>query len=518
MRRTTARLRRTTSPRTKNVARAPAASSSSSTRSTSASTVLGSASQSTPRFGRQSSWNHSSTSTVSAWRVPLLAISRGSVDLELRRIPAAEAVAAHEAQEAEAVAVRRVLAGEDAREVRAQVRIDEAAEPGFARFLADLEQREQATIVEVADDLAPRGEMIEDMALEATKVASRAVDERVRQPLGAVERDQEPAREDRIDEAERVADERPVVTDAARRGELVVRVLHDRRQATDVRVPRADHRVGGDVGVVLLFDGAPERAQVRAVDDDADRHPTGQRDAPRPAVRQTIDVDVAGHDHRHPVEMREERRVAAVALDRGNAEQVREQAGAAAGVDHEVRLRAQKAVSRRERRVAQTYAAHAVALEDGGVVEARGAHADRRFQERLVEEVARGVVRVARAGFADVLEAKAHDVVRLQHPGRARLVRAVAAHLVLDAELAQEGYDRGHQRLADHERRSLAPGEDRNPSSRAREQRRRERTGRAAADDRDRLDRTCHGLGRTIDERTQTAKSAVRRFDNEFST
>src|SRR6266403_2165492 len=252
--RTTARLRRTTSPRTKNVARAPAASSSSSTRSTSASTVLGSASQSTPRFGRQSSWNHSSTSTVSAWRVPLLAISRGSVDLELRRISAAEAVPAHEAQEAEAVAVRRVLAGEDAREVRAQVRIDEA---------------------------------------------------------------------------ERVTDERPVVTDAARRGELVVRVLHDRRQATDARVPRADHRVGGDVGVVLLFDGAPERAQVRAVDDDADRHPTGQRDAPRPAVRQTIDVDVAGHDQRHAVEMREERRVAAVALDRGDAEQVREQAGAA---------------------------------------------------------------------------------------------------------------------------------------------------------------------------------------------
>src|SRR4030095_5851267 len=120
----------------------------------------------------------------------------------LARVEIPERVLHHEVEQTHAVGMRRGLARDDAREVTAEVEVGHAAEPALAHLLADLEQREQAAVVEVADDALPVLELAQGARLEGAQLALAVRDQRVRELLRAVERDEQATREHRIDEAE----------------------------------------------------------------------------------------------------------------------------------------------------------------------------------------------------------------------------------------------------------------------------------------------------------------------------
>src|SRR5215470_18970316 len=89
----------------------------------------------------------------------------------LARIEVPQRVLHHEVEQAHAVGMGGGFARDHAREVAAEVEVGHAAEPALAHLLADLEQREQAAVVEVADDALPVLELAQVAHLELAQLA-----------------------------------------------------------------------------------------------------------------------------------------------------------------------------------------------------------------------------------------------------------------------------------------------------------------------------------------------------------
>src|SRR5262245_23198758 len=91
---------------------------------------------------------------------------RPSSHRALAGIEVPERVLHHEVEQTHAVGMGGGLARDDAREVAAEVEVGHAAEPALAHLLADLEQGEQAPVVEIAHDALPVLELPQIALLE----------------------------------------------------------------------------------------------------------------------------------------------------------------------------------------------------------------------------------------------------------------------------------------------------------------------------------------------------------------
>ena len=258
------------------------------------------------------------------------------------------------------------------------------------------EEREEAAVVEVSDRPAPGLDVPEVTALVAAQRRRGAGADRVARGPGAVHRQEETAREDRIDEAEGVAHQRPAVPDPAQGRELVVAVAHDRREPPAALEHPLQMRIRAQERVVLLLGLLAQRTEHRGIGHDAERNPSRQRNPPAPAVLQSIRVHVPRVIEHDALAVGEERHVAAVLPVAGKIEQPGEQARTAARVDDPIRGAAETLRGGREglgaephARIAWLAGAPGDALDLRARLDDPGAAALAGRSQRRVEAVAR---------------------------------------------------------------------------------------------------------------------------------
>ena len=349
-------------------------------------------------------------------------------------------------------------AGEDAGELVFKMRHHQLEQRIlFFHFFTDDDGVEQFAVVKIIGDLVPAFKMVRTFFLVVRKSFRRAFQHGLGQHHSALHPDEQAAGENRVNEARRIADERPVLAEHPVGDELVVGVFHHGRDALGIAGKFVQDGILFQKIVVTIFLRCAKLRQMLGSDDDAEGHAVGQRNAPAPAVVKARAVDMAVVIHLGLVNVREERGVLASALDRADTEQFRQQTDTARGVHDEVGLGgAGRAGGRRsavekipgggERVVAEFDFVRAGNFFHGrGGLDDFHAGLPRGGEERVVELVAWNVVGVFRQLAPDVVELERKIRVRAHVDRRAGLELGIGFHLILHAERAKHGNDGGHE-------------------------------------------------------------------------
>ncbi len=282
--------------------------------------------------------------------------------------------------------------------------------------------------------------------------ARERLQDRLRGELPRAQRDVDAAREDRIDERDRVADRDAPVADDRRVLVGEVRLGADGRDPLGAgeetrQVLRAAHHVFEERLV-----RADPRARGPRVHDGADaRHVVRERDPPVPPVLADVDADVAFLHAAHalrPAEVGEHRHLPEIRDAPTLADAAREEARAAARVDEHRRAELRAGA------VAEHGGGHAVVVELHVLHRRRlvHVHAERArvVEEDRVELRARHLERVLRPRHVGQEVERRLEVVHLVDEGGAVLdLEAGLLDLLPHAELLEQQHGRRHQRFAD---------------------------------------------------------------------
>ena len=312
----------------------------------------------------------------------------------------------------------------------------------------------------------------------------------VGQELGRAQREEHAGREHGIDEPERVSQHDPAGPVAALGDELVVGVGRHLRHALGVAGDGEEPGIGLDGALEPLLRSAPELGRVGLIQHDPDGETILKRDAPGPAAGLTARDE---HLARHVVpaevlEMGEMRDVLPRSELGADRQRARPLAGAAGGVDDEVRgmlVHARRGGQRlgRERQLGARPVTVA-GLEAGSDRDVAHAGGERLGEQRLVEARARDVVGVRKHGRHEAIERHADPVGGRPDERDAGLDPAEAGRLLFEAELSQDRHDSGDERFPDEQGRVAAVVEERDVASRSGEQDRERRARRTRPDDR----------------------------------